>query len=245
MSTSWDLVYKLKQANNHILKRARNTAQWSWWGQGIRRRKSIGASETQFWNHSLFIIHTRSISRTGTTSLEEIPSTFLLRRLKVNRRGRWDANEAGGSCFRTAVPECELSQSKESDSVKGKRRDNDWFPLPPAGGETRRSCSRNRKRQTRTASWPTLLVFAYAPEPSHRAIQFLPFGICKSAAGPSRVSFLSYPGPLLESEVTLPSFEVCDIPQSIKSSFVIRRGKKKLTCISTVTGLKRLGLTEP
>lgn len=104
------------------------------------------------------------------------------------------------------------------------------------GGRAAETEKGKRERLRDQPSWSS---------PMRQSLPTVLYGICKSAAGPSRVSFLSYPGPLLESEVTLPSFEVCDIPQSIKSSFVIRRGKKKLTCISTVTGLKRLVLTEP
>uniref|UniRef100_A0A2K6AYB3 Uncharacterized protein n=1 Tax=Macaca nemestrina TaxID=9545 RepID=A0A2K6AYB3_MACNE len=78
---------------------------------------------------------------------------------------------------------------KQSDSVKGKRRDDGLSAaarkqsapssLPPG---TRRSCSRSRKRQTRRrrnpssfmASCPTLLPFACVPGASPTTLAFPP-----------------------------------------------------------------------
>ncbi|XP_048649461.1 small EDRK-rich factor 2 isoform X4 [Marmota marmota marmota] len=81
------------------------------------------------------------------------------------------------------------NMKKQSDSVKGKRRDDGLSAaarkqsapssLPPG---TRRSCSRSRKRQTRrrrnpssfVASCPTLLPFACVPGASPTMLAFPP-----------------------------------------------------------------------
>ncbi|XP_021048860.1 small EDRK-rich factor 2 isoform X1 [Mus pahari] len=81
------------------------------------------------------------------------------------------------------------NMKKQSDSVKGKRRDDGLSAaarkqsapssLPPG---TRRSCSRSRKRQTRrrrnpsssVASCPTLLPSACVPGASPTMLEFLP-----------------------------------------------------------------------
>ncbi|XP_060004985.1 small EDRK-rich factor 2 isoform X1 [Lagenorhynchus albirostris] len=81
------------------------------------------------------------------------------------------------------------NMKKQSDSVKGKRRDDGLSAaarkqsapssLPPG---TRRSCSRSRKRQTRrrrnpssfVASCPTLLPFACVPGASPTTLAFSP-----------------------------------------------------------------------
>uniref|UniRef100_A0A671DZ35 Small EDRK-rich factor 2 n=1 Tax=Rhinolophus ferrumequinum TaxID=59479 RepID=A0A671DZ35_RHIFE len=81
------------------------------------------------------------------------------------------------------------NMKKQSDSVKGKRRDDGLSAaarkqsapssLPPG---TRRSCSRSRKRQTRrrrnpssfVASCPTLLPFACVPGASPTTLAFPP-----------------------------------------------------------------------
>uniref|UniRef100_A0A8C9GH92 Small EDRK-rich factor-like N-terminal domain-containing protein n=1 Tax=Piliocolobus tephrosceles TaxID=591936 RepID=A0A8C9GH92_9PRIM len=103
------------------------------------------------------------------------------------------------------------NMKKQSDSVKGKRRDDGLSAaarkqsapssLPPG---TRRSCSRSRKRQTRrrrnpssfVASCPTLLPFACVPGASPTTLAFPPVVL----TGPFCASFpsgsLSPPGPL-------------------------------------------------
>ncbi|KAK2082650.1 hypothetical protein P7K49_040031 [Saguinus oedipus] len=93
---------------------------------------------------------------------------------------------------------------KQSDSVKGKRRD-DGFLLPPASRGTRRSCSRSRKRQTRRRRNPSSFVASSSP-----TMLAFPSLVLTVAAGSFCASFpsgsLSTPGPLLGMrELPLPS----------------------------------------
>uniref|UniRef100_A0A2K6TCB7 Small EDRK-rich factor 2 n=1 Tax=Saimiri boliviensis boliviensis TaxID=39432 RepID=A0A2K6TCB7_SAIBB len=68
---------------------------------------------------------------------------------------------------------CQKNMKKQSDSVKGKRRDDGL------SAATRKSCSRSRKRQTRrtnpssfVASCPTFLPFTCVPGASPITLEF-------------------------------------------------------------------------
>uniref|UniRef100_A0A8C6DEM5 Small EDRK-rich factor 2 n=1 Tax=Moschus moschiferus TaxID=68415 RepID=A0A8C6DEM5_MOSMO len=88
------------------------------------------------------------------------------------------------------------------------------FLLPPASRGTRRSCSRSRKRQTRTrnsssfvASCPTLLPFACVPGASPVTLAFSPVVL----TGPS-TDGISFAPSLQRVPFVLPTPQVASLP---------------------------------
>uniref|UniRef100_A0A8C8U9Q7 Small EDRK-rich factor 2 n=1 Tax=Peromyscus maniculatus bairdii TaxID=230844 RepID=A0A8C8U9Q7_PERMB len=92
---------------------------------------------------------------------------------------------------------CQKNLKKQSDLVKGKRRD-DGLSAAARKQRTRRSCGRSRKRQRRrrrnpssfVASRPTLLPCACVPGASPAMLEFPPIVLCSQAPAP-----MAFPGP--------------------------------------------------
>ncbi|XP_049563810.1 uncharacterized protein LOC125963937 [Orcinus orca] len=109
---------------------------------------------------------------------------------------------------------CQKNMKKQSDLVKGKRQADGLSAAATSKG-TQRSCSRNRKRQTRrrgnpssfVASCPTPLPFACVPGASPTTLAFSPVVL----TGPS-TDGISFALSLQRVPFVLPSPQVASLP---------------------------------